>query len=241
MPRFSIFNQRALGLWLQQSFQSGHSAGSTHRTKIWPRGFPSRARFHRVGAKTGDRTYSSDCSDARPKEKFASFVSPIFFASSPFDPRHLISPTPTWFVPSLTNDAWHIQSGSARLLGRRRLQNLVSVLSFRPTTRADHASRLDVNHSDSSTSSAHVNPSTNVLAPVAAAISIMLAVAWKTLRPYFVFAWMCFFRPIGNKEGDQQTRLDSVCILRYSPCLPYSHGCYSSWPHLRTTVIKYQY
>ncbi|KAI0338707.1 hypothetical protein BDW22DRAFT_1415383 [Trametopsis cervina] len=51
-------------------------------------------------------------------------------------------------------------------------------------------------------------PST-FLAPIAAALSLVLAVAWRALRPYAVFAWMCFFRPIGNKEGDQQTRLDS--------------------------------
>ncbi|KAI0084521.1 hypothetical protein BDY19DRAFT_1060226 [Irpex rosettiformis] len=50
---------------------------------------------------------------------------------------------------------------------------------------------------------------TNLLAPLAAAISIVLAVSWKTIKPFLVFAWMCFFRPIGKKEGSQQSRLDS--------------------------------
>ncbi|KIP07889.1 hypothetical protein PHLGIDRAFT_510955 [Phlebiopsis gigantea 11061_1 CR5-6] len=33
--------------------------------------------------------------------------------------------------------------------------------------------------------------------------------SWKPMQPYLIFAWMCFFRPIGRKECDQQQRLDS--------------------------------
>ena len=47
-------------------------------------------------------------------------------------------------------------------------------------------------------------------ATLAAVCSIVAAMSWKHMRPYLIFAWMCFFRPIGRKEGDQQQRLDSV-------------------------------
>ncbi len=50
----------------------------------------------------------------------------------------------------------------------------------------------------------------NVLPSIAAALSIVAAVSWKYLRPYLIFAWMCFFRPIGKKQEDQRQRLDSV-------------------------------
>ncbi|GJE99974.1 related to Betaine lipid synthase [Phanerochaete sordida] len=46
-------------------------------------------------------------------------------------------------------------------------------------------------------------------ASLLAALSVIIAVSWKHLRPYLIFAWMCFFRPIGKKGGDQQQRLDS--------------------------------
>ncbi|THG98017.1 hypothetical protein EW026_g4092 [Hermanssonia centrifuga] len=49
----------------------------------------------------------------------------------------------------------------------------------------------------------------NVLPSIAAALSIVAAVSWKYLRPYLIFVWMCFFRPIGKKQEDQRQRLDS--------------------------------
>lgn len=50
-------------------------------------------------------------------------------------------------------------------------------------------------------------------ASFAAALTVIIAICWKHLRPYLIFAWMCFFRPIGKKESDQQQRLDSVSAL----------------------------
>ncbi|KAI0699007.1 hypothetical protein BC835DRAFT_1268331, partial [Cytidiella melzeri] len=49
----------------------------------------------------------------------------------------------------------------------------------------------------------------SILSTIAAGLSVAIAVSWKGLRPYLIFAWMCFFRPIGKKEGNQQNRLDS--------------------------------
>ncbi|EKM51071.1 uncharacterized protein PHACADRAFT_165696 [Phanerochaete carnosa HHB-10118-sp] len=40
-------------------------------------------------------------------------------------------------------------------------------------------------------------------------MSVIIAISYKHLRPYLIFAWMCFFRPIGKKEADQRQRLDS--------------------------------
>lgn len=52
-----------------------------------------------------------------------------------------------------------------------------------------------------------------------AAFSVLVALFGRNLYPYIVFAWMCFLRPNGRKEGDQQQRLDSVCVLSPFRCI----------------------
>ncbi|KAJ3553141.1 hypothetical protein NM688_g3775 [Phlebia brevispora] len=49
----------------------------------------------------------------------------------------------------------------------------------------------------------------NQFTSVVAALSILAAVFWRHVQPYLIFAWMCFFRPIGKKGEDQRARLDS--------------------------------
>lgn len=71
---------------------------------------------------------------------------------------------------------------------------------------------------------------------VFAALSILTALSWRFLRPYFVFAWLCFFKPIGKKDGDQKHRLDSVRGDRVR-LVGGAHGVYGSFTKVKQMVI----
>lgn len=117
-----------------------------------------------------------------------------------YSPPPLVTPT---------SDARSVQSSSSKLPRSDGLQNLVRPL---PPSPSFSSSSFYTTLTPLQSTSPTLNP-TSLLTPLLAPLTLLLALSFSTIKPFLVFAWMCFFRPIGEKEGSQKRRLDSVRVF----------------------------